>query len=64
MLASLKKANELLQKELNDYYNREAEMKKREEELDQILIENQRLQDEIDKYADQAKEFDQIDSKI
>jgi hypothetical protein len=43
MLASLKKANELLQKELNDYYNREAEMKKREEELDQILIENQRL---------------------
>jgi hypothetical protein len=45
MLSSVKKANELLTKELDDYHRREAEMKKREEELEVVVQQNEALKE-------------------
>jgi hypothetical protein len=48
MLSGLKKANEILMKELNDYHLREKAMQKKEADLENILLENEAMKKELD----------------
>ena len=48
MLASLKKANDILLKEMNDYHKREKEILKKEAELFTIVSDNKQLKDDVE----------------
>ena len=50
MLGSLKKANETLMKELNDYHRREKNLIKKEAELEKVETDNKNFKDEIERY--------------
>lgn len=56
MLSSLKKANELMMKELAEYHRREAEMQRKEAMLEGVIKENEELKAELEALRNKANE--------